>query len=390
MNGFDFMNQYIGLTNSLIDKDNKVKCPTKILDARVICSAVCAYNLMALRFNRHVGCNALRLLDIGGYIKNYQQAQDGKGYDSSTSISDYVYNSILYDFLQSDFFSGKRDIFCMCLNDIALVERSYCDPITDMFSSRHIYETVYGEEAGTKDMFDLNFFSICSLCNMAVANELEYEDYRYSGDNLEELICILKERFVDHSISIFPDTDSGQVLDMVFETIADYFNECNDSCEPVLPELIFSLCSQIGFFLEMGSTAFAFADEKTQYLHTATILCTGYGPVINYLLNYQGDDDHIQFIADIINLSLEMMYDCTLGSTDETVADIANGILYDFMMDKNDVGFNLAYTYAALPAYGLSILLLLIGCMRYAKGYLTEHGLLGKEKGNSVTDIGVA
>ena len=114
MNGFDFMNQYIGLTNSLIDKDNKVKCPTKILDARVICSAVCAYNLMALRFNRHVGCNALRLLDIGGYIKNYQQAQDGKGYDSSTSISDYVYNSILYDFLQSDFFLGK-EIYFACV-----------------------------------------------------------------------------------------------------------------------------------------------------------------------------------------------------------------------------------------------------------------------------------
>ena len=63
-------------------------------------------------------------------------------------------------------------------------------------------------------------------------------------------MCILKERFVDHSISLFPDTDSGQVLDMLFETIADYFNECSDSCEPVLPELIFSLCSQIDFFLK--------------------------------------------------------------------------------------------------------------------------------------------
>ena len=127
-----------------------------------------------------------------------------------------------------------------------------------------------------------------------------------------------------------------------------------------------------------------FADEKTQYLHTSTILCTGYGPVINYLLNYQGDDDHIRFIADVISLSMEIIYDCTLGDAEESIVDIANGLLYDFMMDKNDVGFNLAYTHAALPAYGLSILLLLIGCMRYAKGYLTEHGLLGNS--NSVTD----
>ena len=112
--------------------------------------------------------------------------------------------------------------------------------------------------------------------------------------------------------------------------------------------------------------------------------------MISYLLNYKGDDDHIRFIADVISLSMEIMLDCTLGGTDETIADIANGLLYDFMMDKNDVGFNLAYTHAALPAYGLSILLLLIGCMRYAKGYLTEHELLGKEKGNSVTDIDVA
>ena len=390
MNGFDFMSQYIGLTNSLIDKDNKVKCPTKVLDARVICSAVCAYNLTAMRFNRYVGRDALCLLDISEYIKDYQQTQERNGNDSSTSVSDYVYNSILFDFLQGEFFSGKRDIFCMSLNDIALVERSYCDPITDMISRRHIYEVVYGEEAGTKDMFGLNFFSICSLCNMAVMNELVYEDCTYSGDNLEELMCILKERFVDHSISLFPDTDSGQVLDMIFETIADYFNECSDSCEPVLPELIFSLCSQIGFFLEMGSSAFVFADEKTQYLHTSTILCTGYGPVINYLLNYQGDDDHIRFIADVISLSMEIIYDCTLGDAEESIVDIANGLLYDFifMMDKNDVGFNLAYTYAALPAYGLSILLLLIGCMRYAKGYLTEHGLLGN--GNSVTDTNVA